>query len=73
MRTKRGELKTVALDYPRGHYRNPMDDREVETKFRTLAGRMLAAGQVSTALDRLWNIDNEPQASVLLDVLARSR
>jgi 2-methylcitrate dehydratase len=72
VRTKRGGIQTVSVDFPRGHYRNPMTDEEVEVKFRALAGRFLDADQVGAALSRLWNIDSEPRASVALDVLTRT-
>ena len=71
IRTVRGELKTVTIDYPRGHVRNPMSDDEVETKFRALAGRVLPAARVDSALERLWNIDQERDAKIVLDAICR--
>jgi 2-methylcitrate dehydratase len=72
VRTRQGEVKTAAVDYPRGHYKNPMTDEEVETKFRTLAGRVLPATQVGDALKRLWNVDQEARAGIAFEVLCRS-
>ena len=69
IRTCRGELKTAAIDYPRGHVKNPMSDDEVETKFRTLAGRVLPAARVDSALAWLWNIDQERDGRMVLDVI----
>jgi 2-methylcitrate dehydratase len=63
-------MKT-AIDYPRGHVRNPMSDVEVETKFRALAGRVLPAARVDSALERLWNIDQERDAQIVLDVIRK--
>ncbi len=71
IRTCRGELKTATIDYPRGHVRNPMSDGEVETKFRTLAGRVLPAARVDSALKQLWNIDQERDAQIVLDVICK--
>lgn len=69
IRTRRGELKTAAVEYPRGHVKNPMTDEEVETKFRTLAGRVLSDARVTSALKRLWKIDEERNAGIAFDVL----
>ena len=72
VRTRSGELKTAAVEYPRGHVNNPMTDAEVETKFRALAGRVLPEQQVTSALERLWKIDEEAHAGVVFDLLCRS-
>jgi 2-methylcitrate dehydratase len=72
VRTRGGEVKTASVDYPRGHFRNPMSDAEVEAKFSTLATRVLPAAQVKDALQRLWNIDREARADVVFDVLCRA-
>lgn len=39
--TASGGHKTAATDYPRGHYKNPMSDGEIEEKFRAHARRAL--------------------------------
>ena len=72
VRTRAGGVKSAVVDYPRGHYRNPMTDEEVETKFRALAARVLPSAQVKSALERLWKIDQEGEAGIVFDVLARS-
>jgi hypothetical protein len=46
-----------------------MTDEEVETKFRTLAGRVLSDARVTSALKRLWKIDEERSAGIAFDVL----
>ena len=71
IRTRRGEVKTAAVDYPRGHFRNPMSDAEVETKFRALAGRFIPGAQVQSALQVLWRLDEASDAGVVLDALVR--
>jgi 2-methylcitrate dehydratase len=67
IRTRDGDVKTATLDYPRGHVKNPMTDAEVETKFRTLAGRMLSEARVESALRAIWALDEAGPASVALD------
>jgi len=69
IRLRDGTLKTAAVNHPRGHYRNPMTDAEVESKFRTLAGRKLSHAQCDQALVRLWKIDQERQPGDVLDAL----
>lgn len=69
IRTRDGNVKTAALDYPRGHVKNPMTDAEVETKFRTLAGRVLSESQVDSALKSLWTIDEAREAGVAIDAV----
>ena len=64
---KSTSCKTAALDYPRGHIRNPMTDAEVETKFRALAGRVLSEARVESTLEALWSLDETRSASVALD------
>jgi 2-methylcitrate dehydratase len=55
--TSRGERLTAEVPYHRGHYRNPMTDQEVETKFRRLAEDWLTSRQIDALLDRLWNLE----------------
>jgi len=57
LRTRNGERKVVAVDYPRGHYLNMMSDDEVNNKFRGLAQRTLSKEHVERALDALWKLD----------------
>jgi 2-methylcitrate dehydratase len=71
IRTRRGETKTASADYPRGHFRNPMTDAEVETKFRALAGRVLPGTQVQSALKRLWKVDETADCGAVLEALTR--
>jgi 2-methylcitrate dehydratase len=54
---KNGERKTATVDYPRGHYRNPMSDEEIEQKFRSHAQRALPEERIDPALAMLWQID----------------
>src|SRR5690606_13566968 len=49
VRLRSGETRKAEVEYPRGHYKNPMTDGEVEDKFRMLAGRFLPADRVAAA------------------------
>jgi len=72
VRLRSGEVKTTMVNHPRGHYRNPMTDGEIESKFRMLAGRKISAIQADAALKRLWAIELEPKAGSVLDDLRLS-
>lgn len=69
VRLRGGEVKRVSVDHPRGHYRNPMTDEEVEGKFRALAQRKLRPAQANATLTRLWKLERAPQAAGILDDL----
>ena len=71
IRTRRGEMKSASVDFPRGHVRNPMNDAEVETKFRALAGRLLPGAQVQSALNVLWKVDDLADVGAVLEALAK--
>lgn len=55
--TTAGERRIAAVEYPRGHFNNPMTDAEVETKFRALAARMLPEHRTATLLEAIWNLE----------------
>ena len=67
--TKNGERKTASTDYPRGHYRNPMTDEEVNAKFRGLAQRALPRQRIDSLLDTLWRLDTAPHLDPLFEAL----
>ena len=56
--TKSGEEHSVQVAYHKGHYRNPLTDNEVDTKFRSLAQAHLPAERVDALLDRLWHLED---------------
>jgi 2-methylcitrate dehydratase len=55
--TSQGERFTAEVPYHRGHWKNPMTDREVEAKFRALSSDVLAPAQIDAVLERLWNLE----------------
>ena len=56
--TKSGERRRSSpVPYHRGHWKNPMTDREVEAKFRALSTDLLGQAQTDALLDRLWNLE----------------
>jgi len=61
--SRSGEQKTATTDYPRGHYKNPMSDEEIENKFRSHAQRSLPAERMGPALATLWKTDSAKNLS----------
>ena len=55
---KSGKKASKRVDFPRGHDRNPMTDREVEEKFEALCEPLLPRRQVRAILDALWKLED---------------
>ena len=69
--TKSGERhRSSPAPYHRGHWKNPMTDREVEDKFRALSTDLLGQAQTDALLHRLWNLE---QVDHIGDVLRMVR
>ncbi|MBI3399012.1 MAG: MmgE/PrpD family protein [Deltaproteobacteria bacterium] len=45
------------VTYPKGHPKNPMTDKEVEEKFKTLAKGLVSARDVDKILSILWTLE----------------
>ena len=56
--TKSGDKHSVQVAYHKGHYKNPLTDNEVDTKFRSLAQEHLPAQRADVLLDRLWHLED---------------
>ena len=72
IRTKDGRTLEHEVTYPRGHAGNPMTDAEVEAKFRSMAGPMLAESTIVEALDRCWRLEEQTDIGELLQLFAIS-
>jgi 2-methylcitrate dehydratase len=55
--TRSGQHYSAEVAYHKGHYKNPLTDAEVETKFRSLAQDLLSPSQTDSLLDRLWHLE----------------
>ena len=64
-----GTSKVASTSFPKGHKENALSDREVGEKFCNLASSVLSDQQCSDALDLLWNAEDTPLLSVVLDSL----
>ena len=57
VRLRSGRRLTRAVDYPRGHSRNPLSDGELERKFLGLTSGVLSGTRQASLLERLWRFD----------------
>ena len=64
-----GEVHTAHTAYLKGHRHNPLDDSEVEAKFRNFASGVLTYQQCDQALEIVWAMDGLPDLEELLDSL----
>lgn len=54
-----GESLTERVDYPRGHARKPLNDADVEAKFRLLATPLITPERMTAVLGWLWQLDRQ--------------
>ncbi len=73
VRTAMGKEYVKQVDFPLGHPRNPMSDREVEEKFRTLAARKLDRAQAGKVIDLVWKLDRLKDIGSLMPLLKVTR
>jgi 2-methylcitrate dehydratase len=57
------------LDYPKGDPRNPLTDREIETKFRSLAHGVITAKRQQEIIERVWNLEQASELTSLMSML----
>ncbi|HEY4674283.1 MAG TPA: MmgE/PrpD family protein [Nitrososphaerales archaeon] len=53
------------VDYPRGHPKNYMTDKELEEKFRSLAMRKLGRAKTERVLDSLWSLEQSDIGDIM--------
>jgi 2-methylcitrate dehydratase len=53
------------VDYPRGHPKNYMSDKELEEKFRSLTSGKLSEVKAETILDSLWNLEKNNLSDIM--------
>jgi 2-methylcitrate dehydratase len=70
--TTDGRHVAAETSYPKGHYRNPLTDREVEGKFRGLAAKAQGVEACDRVLAQVWNLENAATLDALFDSLVIS-
>jgi 2-methylcitrate dehydratase len=68
--TTSGQHVSASVTHPRGHFRNPMSDQEVEAKFRRLAADAMSPAQMDRVLALLWSFEDAENLSTCLDALS---
>ena len=64
-----GTKKTATIDYPRGHYKNPLTDDELFAKFTELAGRVLDKVQVDGVMKQVMRLEHSDDPGTLFATL----
>ena len=64
--TRSGGSHRSRVDYHRGHWKNPMSDGELETKFRKLAKSVLKDTETDRLLEQLWSLDKLEDAGEII-------
>jgi 2-methylcitrate dehydratase PrpD len=67
--TKSRKQYVAERDYPLGHPRHAMSDREVEEKFSRLMAGQLGPAQAQNIIDVMWNLDKVKDVSVVMPLL----
>ena len=62
-----GKVYEAQAPYHKGHRLNPMDDGEVEAKFRGLAADVVSTKQCDRVLEQVWGLDDAPNLDSLFD------
>ncbi len=60
---------SAAVTHPRGHWRDPLSDDDVEAKFRRLVADAMPADQIDRVLASLWSLEDAENLSACLDAL----
>jgi 2-methylcitrate dehydratase len=69
IRMRSGETHVAEIRYPRGHEKSPMDDGEIERKFRDLCAGPLGAEGCDRALEALWRLEHMDDAAAITVLL----
>jgi len=68
-----GARHEARLDFPKGDYRNPMTDPEVEAKFRSLAGELLTETRQAAMIEEVRNLDGRRDLAGLVRLFSSDR
>jgi 2-methylcitrate dehydratase len=64
--TTGGDRHEAAVEYHKGHWKNPMSDAEIEAKFRKLAREVLDEAQTTRLLEALWRLEELTDAGEIV-------
>ncbi len=58
IKTKSGKTFIKIVTYPKGHPKNPLTDRELEEKFKTLNSDLIKDNTVNEIIDNIWSLES---------------
>jgi 2-methylcitrate dehydratase len=70
---KSGERFSELVKYHRGHHRNPCTDAEIEQKFHSLTGDLLASTPSKKLLNMLWTLEQVDNIGKVIELLRIKR
>jgi len=70
IQTADGKTYQKEIRYPLGHAHNPMQDKDIEAKFKILARRVFPENHIQRLLEALWNIENTTDIRPVLALFA---
>src|SRR5262245_12159956 len=73
VKTNDGRRVAAETSHPKGHYRNPLTDGEVDEKFRALALGALGPEGCDRVLAEAWDLENAATLNRLFETLVISR
>ncbi len=73
VRTASGNEYVKQVDYPLGHPRHPLSDREIEEKFRSLAAGLFARARAGQVIDMVWRLESLEDVGKLMPLLKAAR
>ena len=68
-----GRLFNKQLEFPKGDPRNPLTDREIEAKFRSLTDGALSVQQQAELIDAIWHVDALASVEELMSYMKVNR
>jgi len=73
VRTRTGNSYVRQIDYPLGHPKHPMSDRDLEEKFHLLASGKLGKDRMKRLIGLVWRLDQVRDISLLMSLMRTSR
>lgn len=69
IKNKKGETFSKTVTFPKGHPKNPLTDKELETKFNSLNNGLIRSERVDKVLNMIWNLDKQKNICNLLALM----
>lgn len=70
IRVRGGHVTESVINYPKGHEKNPVSDKELQEKASSLFEEHLGSNGANAAIDAIWRIDQAPTVGPMIQLLA---